>query len=280
MPDEQQKQYIRKVKDGDGEIIEAIDASKEDYDNWMNIDTAVAVLGKGDRQVRRYIVQFNWPTRWLKEDGRVKTFIMKEHVLKFLEKKKAGEIDDKDDEEQAEKQQPQVPDKPENSSALDLPLFAAVKQVSAELSMTLPELIKDYKTINDTVHKLSEEKTHISNQVVRWKTSTVWIGIISVVICGIVGFNYYDSRSELINHRTAVTSLQKEKDNLKDTVKDTEIELIERKHAIEGLQQSVAEKSSEIQKLEKKVYMLENPNLRDLFDSAVRLPRKEEEGGQ
>jgi len=159
-------------------------------------------------------------------------------------------------------------------------MFNAIRQVSAELSMTLPELIKDYKTINDTVHKLSEEKTQISNQAVRWKTSTIWIGIVSVVICGIVGFNYYDSRSELISRRENVTSLQQEKDILKDKVNNTEKELIEKRHALEGLQQSVAEKSGEIQKLEKKVYVLENPNLQDLFNSTAILPRKEVEGDQ
>ncbi len=246
MPDKDQKQYIRKSKDDEGDIIEAIDASKADYDNWMTIDTAVAALGKGDRQVRRYIVQFNWPTRWLKEDGRVKTFILKESVMDFLNKKKSGEIDDKDEEMPEEKQQTQVPGKPDNPSNLDIPIFNAIRQVSAELSMTLPELIKDYKTINDTVHKLSEEKTQISNQVVRWKTSTIWIIVIALVICGLIGFNYYESRSELIDHRKTLTSLQQEKDGLKDKVNNTEKKLIESRHTIEGLQQSVEQKSGEI----------------------------------
>jgi hypothetical protein len=246
MVDENQKSYSRNI-DGK-EAIEVIDVSKQDYDNWMNIDMAVAVLGKGDRQVRRYIVKYNWETRWLKEEGKVKTFILKKYVLDFLEKRKSGEIEDKDEDDK----HVLVPERTEIPSYPETPLFAALKQVSAELSMTLPELVKDYKTMNDTVRKLTEEKANVVNQVTIWKSSTIWIGVMAIIVCGIVGFHYFDSRSELIKNNGELSVLRKDKDNLKDKINTTEKELMTTQHTLENLQKTIIEKSNNIQEQEEK----------------------------
>lgn len=254
MPEEQQKNYSRKF-DGK-EAIEVVDASKEDYDKWMNIDMAVAVLGKGDRQIRRYIVKYNWETRWLKEDGKVKTFILKERVLDFLEKRKEGEIDDKEEDEKPAT----LPERSEIQSYPDTPFFAAIKQVGAELSLTLPELVKSYKTINETVHKLTEEKARVVNQVTIWKSSTIWIGITTIIVCGIVGYHYFESKSELSKSKDELTVIRQEKDNLKDKFSATEKELISSQHVVE-------EKSAQIQKLEEKVNLFENPNRKNVLGS-------------
>ena len=251
MPDDKQKIYNRNFEGK--EAIEVVDASKDDYDKWMNIDMAVAALGKGDRQIRRYIVKYNWETRWLKEEGKVKTFILKERVLHFLEKRREGEIDDKDDDEKTTT----LPERSEPTAYPDTPFFAAIKQVSAELSMTLPELVKDYKTMSLTVHKLTEEKAHATNQVTIWKSSAIWIGIVAAIVCGLVGYNYFESKSELTKNKNELTEVRQEKDSLKDKFSATEKDLINSKYTIENLQKTLAEKSG------KKTDPSEIPGLKD-----------------
>ena len=218
---------------------------------WITIKDASDLLGISERHTWRIALQNAWKTQKLLNQDRKKTYILRAAVEKYYqterERQKLEQL-----KSPPPSDTPDIFDKPDKIGIFDK---SDIKNKPKSDIKNLPILLSDYRNMLTELQKKQEQ---LIKNATLWKTTAIWLTILTVFISGFLGFFLHDSRKmmsdikreayERINDLSdKVIETQKELSNTKETVykKEIWINRLEQNIPGEKIEQLKAEEKKE-----------------------------------
>lgn len=215
---------------------------------WITIKDASDLLGISERHTWRIALQNVWKTQKQLNKDRKKTYILRSDVEKYhnaererqkLEQLKSPHPADTTD----------ISDKSDKIGVLDK---SDIKNKPMSDIKNLPILMSDYR--NMLMEQQNKQEQLIRNATL-WKTTAIWLTILTVFISGFLGFFLYDSRRMMSDNKREMTDRI---NGLSDKVTEAQKELSNTKEAlfqkeiwINKLEQNISKEKTEELKVEK-----------------------------
>jgi len=205
---------------------------------WITIKDASDLLGISERHTWRILLENGWKTKKLQNKDRKKTYILRTNVEKYykeererqrVEQLKAPPSSDIHD----------ISDKSDKESLLDM--SDIVKKPMSDIK-NLPVLASDYRNALDNLQKRHEQ---LIADAVKWKTSTIWLAILAILVSVFMGFLLYDAKKTMSDNKKEMSDRINDMSD-KAGVAQKELlsakeELFQKEVAILKLEQAVAQ---------------------------------------
>ena len=189
---------------------------------WITIKDASDLLGISERHTWRIALQNAWKTQKLLNNDRKKTYILRADVEKYYQ-------------DERERQKLEQLKSSDIHATSDIGVFdkSDIKNKPKSDIKNLPILLSDYRNMMVDLQKKQEQ---LIKSATLWKTTAIWLTILTVFIGGFLGFFSYDSRkmmSDIKKEMSArindlsdkATEAQKELLTTKDTLFQKEIRI-------------------------------------------------------
>ncbi len=215
---------------------------------WITIKDASDLLGISERHTWRIALQNVWKTQKQLNKDRKKTYILRSDVEKYhntererqrLEQLKSLPPPDTTD----------ISDKTDKIGVLDK---SDIKNKLMSDNKNLPILLSDYRNM---MLELQKKQEQLIKNATLWKTTAIWLTILTVFISGFLGFFLYDSRKMMSDNKREMTDRI---NGLSDKVTEAQKELSNTKEAlfqkeiwINKLEQTISKEKTEELKVEK-----------------------------
>lgn len=205
---------------------------------WITIKDASDLLGISERHTWRILLENSWKTKKLQNKDRKKTYILRQDVEKYykeeqkrqrLEQLKSPLTSDTSD----------ISDKSDKMGLFDM--SDNIKKPMSDIK-NLPVLLSDYRNI---LADLQKKQERLIADAVRWKTSAIWLIILTVFIGGVLGFFLYDTKKTMSDNKKEMSdrindlsdradAAQKELSSAKETLFQKEILINKLEQAASG----------------------------------------------
>ena len=199
-------------------------------DHWISVKDASDLLGCSERHVWRLALQHGWETKKEKSEKKRKTYVLRSAVVLFYEKERArhplSPLSNSDNPDMSDKKS--LSDMPDIARSdlrplSDAPLSDLI--LAPEMRKSLPALLEDYA-------KTKSREAVLIKRVALWQSSTFWLGVLAVAICGFLSYILSDfgkrlsvketllseKEEALVASNTALVSLNATASSLSDKV--------------------------------------------------------------
>jgi hypothetical protein len=216
---------------------------------WITIKDASDLIGISERHTWRIALQNVWKTQKQLNKDRKKTYILRSDVEKYhnaererqrLEQLKSPPPSNTTD----------ISDKSGKIGVLDK---SDIKNKPMSDIKNLPILMSDYR--NMLMEQQNKQEQLIKNATL-WKTTSIWLSILTVFIGSFLGFSLYDSRKMMSDIKREASERIKD---LSDKATEAQKELLSTKDAlfqkeiqINKLEQTIPKEKIEQLKVEEK----------------------------
>ncbi len=189
---------------------------------WLTIKDASDLLGISERHTWRIALQNSWKTQKLLNNDRKKTYILRADVEKYyqaererqkLEQLKPPSLSDT----------PDISDKTDHTNVFDK---SDIKNKPKSDIKNFPILLSDYRNM---MLELQNKQEQLIKNATLWKTTAIWLTILTVFISGFLGFFSYDSRKMMSDIKRETS---KRINDLSDKVAEAQKELSSTKEAL------------------------------------------------
>lgn len=169
---------------------------------WITIKDASDLLGVSERHAWRIATDHSFKTQKMLNNDRKKTYVLREDVEKFykaeqerqrLDELKASPLSDK----------PDISDKYDKEGLFDK---SDIKTRPMSDIKNVPILMSDYKNI---LFELQKQQTELIRRATLWRITTIWIGVLSVVISGLLGLYIYDAKRAMSDIKTEMSDIRR-----------------------------------------------------------------------
>jgi len=180
--------------------IENIGTDKQEH--WITIKDASDLLGVSERHAWRVATENAFKTQKMLNNDRKKTYVLREDVEKFyraeqerqrLEQLKASPLSD-------------ISDKYDISDKDGLSDKSDIKARPMSDIKNMPILMSDYKNI---LFELQRQQTQLIEKATLWRTITLCISVLAVVISGLLGLYIYDARKAMSDIKTEMSDIRR-----------------------------------------------------------------------
>lgn len=169
---------------------------------WITIKDASDLLGVSERHAWRIARDNAFKTQKMINQDRKKTYVLRADVEKFykqeqerarLEKLKPPPLSDK----------PDISDKYDKKGIFDK---SDIKVTPMSDIKNMPVLMSDYKNI---LLELQKQQAELIRRQTLWKTTTLWISILALFICGASVLYIYDTKRAMSDIKTEMSDIRK-----------------------------------------------------------------------
>jgi len=216
---------------------------------WITIKDASDLLGISERHAWRIALQNTWKTQKLLNNDRKKTYILRADVEKYYqaerERQKLEQLSSF-----SSSDNPDISDKTDKIDELDK---SDNKNKPKSDSKNLPILLSDYRNM---MADLQNKQEQLIKNATLWKTTTIWLSVLTIFIGSFLGFFLYDSRkmmSDIKNEMSArINDLSDKAEEAQKALSSTKDALFQKEIWVNKLEQAIPKEKIEKLKAEEK----------------------------
>jgi len=223
---------------GDSVTVDSLPANFNE--EWVHISDAAALLGyRSERQVWYLIKTHNWEKRQALRKGKWVTFVKREDVMQFYgkreERRRLRELSDK---------------RPVNNQAESIMSKEISRLSSEEMSKAFPVVLGEYKQM---LQDFRDDQTHLAKKATKWRMNFLWVGILAVFVCGVLGYAVFNAKQILITKEQVIKKRNAAVKTLSGKISDLSTEIIAASRELAGTQKHLSATQIELSEVRRRL---------------------------
>jgi len=254
---------VNSVVNKDNVTIDSLPANFSE--EWVHISDAAALLGyRSERQVWYLMKTHNWKKRHALRKGKWVAFVKREDVMQFYgkreERRRLRELSDK---------------RPVNSEAEGIMSKEISRLSSEEISKAFPVVLGEYKKM---LTAFRDDQSHLAKKATKWKMNFLWLGILAILACGLLGYTIFNTKQILITKEQAIKKRNDDVKTLNGKISDLSAKIVAVSSEFTGTQKHLSATQIELSEVRRRLAATE----RELWskDSRIKMleATQQEEG--